>query len=82
MDFESLCAIYGYYPEEHIVQTKDGFMLGVHRLPNKKGLKGRSSRKGRSVGKPVVYLHHGTLEFHTHRNTSLSICDFIRAANE
>ncbi|KIJ36680.1 hypothetical protein M422DRAFT_232245 [Sphaerobolus stellatus SS14] len=60
-DFEALCAIYGYYPEEHIVQTRDDFMLGIHRLPNRKGEKGHASRKGRSVGKPVVYLHHGLL---------------------
>ncbi|KAF8518345.1 triacylglycerol lipase [Hysterangium stoloniferum] len=60
-DFETLCAIYGYHPEEHIVQTRDGFMLGIHRLPNKKGIRGKSSRQGKSVGKPVVYLHHGLL---------------------
>jgi len=58
-DFESLCAIFDYYPEEHIVQTRDGYMLGLHRLPNKKGEKGKAGRKGRSVEKPVVYLHHG-----------------------
>jgi len=60
-DFEALCAVYDYYPEGHIVQTRDGFMLGIHRLPNKKGEKGQSNHKGRSVGKPVVYLHHGLL---------------------
>ncbi|KAF8586837.1 alpha/beta-hydrolase [Ramaria rubella] len=60
-DFETLCSIYDYYPEEHIVQTRDGYMLGLHRLPNKKGERGKSGRKGRSVGKPVVYLHHGLL---------------------
>ncbi|KAF8527124.1 Alpha/Beta hydrolase protein [Gautieria morchelliformis] len=60
-NFESLCGIFGYYPEEHIVQTRDGFMLGIHRIPNKKGEKGKAGRKGRSVGKPVVYLHHGLL---------------------
>ena len=58
-DFESLCAIYEYYPEEHVVQTRDGYMLGIHRLPNKKGEKGKEGTKGRSVEKPVVYLHHG-----------------------
>lgn len=63
-DFTELCALWGYYAEEHIVQTKDGYLLGVHRLPYKKaeeqlGLRVNSGSD--SIGKPVVYLHHGLL---------------------
>ena len=63
-DFTELCALYGYYAEEHIVQTKDGYLLGVHRLPYKKeeeqGMTLVNSGPD-SVSKPVVYLHHGLL---------------------
>lgn len=31
-DFVEICAFHGYQAEEHIVQTKDGFLLGVHRI--------------------------------------------------
>lgn len=58
-DFEELCAIHGYTHEEHVVMTKDGYLLGLHRLPSKKGH--RKSSPGTSTGKPVVYLHHGLL---------------------
>ncbi|KAG6837801.1 hypothetical protein H0H93_016169 [Arthromyces matolae] len=58
-DFADLCKIYNYTPEEHVVLTKDGYLLGLHRLPAPKG----EQRVGRdtSTGKPVVYLHHGLL---------------------
>ncbi|KAF7967397.1 hypothetical protein HWV62_34453 [Athelia sp. TMB] len=58
-DFQELCAIHGYVHEEHVVMTKDGYLLGLHRLPAKKGQ--RKSNPGTSTGKPVVYLHHGLL---------------------
>ncbi|TFK44443.1 triacylglycerol lipase [Crucibulum laeve] len=58
-DFGELCAIYGYTHEEHVVLTKDGYLLGLHRLPSKQGEK--KSNPGTSTGKPVVYLHHGLL---------------------
>jgi len=58
-DFGELCEIYGYTHEEHVVLTKDGYLLGLHRLPSKKGQKKRNP--GSSTGKPVVYLHHGLL---------------------
>ncbi|KAI5118351.1 hypothetical protein M0805_006752 [Coniferiporia weirii] len=54
VDFGELCALYGYKWEEHIVQTKDGYMLGLHRIPNAKGE--TAKRK-----KPIVYIHHGLL---------------------
>ncbi|KAI0036648.1 triacylglycerol lipase [Vararia minispora EC-137] len=58
-DFEALCDIFGYQHEEHVVLTKDGYLLGVHRLPVKAGE--TLPRPGTSTGKPVVYLHHGLL---------------------
>ena len=63
LDFEELCEIFGYQHEEHVVQTKDGYLLGLHRIPCRKGERnevyGMSS--GRKAHKPVVYLHHGLL---------------------
>ncbi|KAK1229129.1 hypothetical protein PQX77_007799 [Marasmius sp. AFHP31] len=58
-DFGELCSLYGYTPEEHVVLTKDGYLLGLHRLPAKKGEE--NCHPGTSTGKPVVYLHHGLL---------------------
>lgn len=58
-DFEDLCRIHGYIHEEHVVLTKDGYLLGLHRLPGRRGEK--RDRPGTSTGKPVVYLHHGLL---------------------
>jgi lysosomal acid lipase/cholesteryl ester hydrolase len=63
-DFTELCALFGYYAEEHIVQTGDGYLLGVHRLPFAKGEEPGTVRVNAgpdSVSKPVVYLHHGLL---------------------
>ncbi|KAI0292526.1 Alpha/Beta hydrolase protein [Russula brevipes] len=59
-DFEELCAIFGYLNvEEHVVLTKDGYLLGVHRIPGPKCEP--RPMPGTSTGKPVVYLHHGLL---------------------
>ncbi|KAG1716207.1 hypothetical protein ID866_947 [Astraeus odoratus] len=58
-DFGELCALWGYAYEEHVVMTKDGYFLGLHRLPEPKGQV--RTRRGTSTGKPVVYLHHGLL---------------------
>ncbi|KAG8700687.1 hypothetical protein FRC08_004556 [Ceratobasidium sp. 394] len=58
-DFEQLCAIWGYQSESHIVQTKDGYLLGLHRIPNARDQ--RTTHPGTRVRKPVVYLHHGLL---------------------
>jgi lysosomal acid lipase/cholesteryl ester hydrolase len=66
-DFEELCMIYGYIHEEHVVLTKDGYLLGLHRLPSKQGQ--RKDSPGTSTGKPVVYLHHGLL-----MNSEVWIC--------
>lgn len=63
-DFTELCGLFGYYAEEHIVQTGDGYLLGVHRLPFRKGEEHNGMRVNAgpdSTRKPVVYLHHGLL---------------------
>ncbi|EDN02809.1 triacylglycerol lipase [Histoplasma capsulatum] len=61
-DFLQLCALWGYEAEEHVVQTGDGYLLCLHRLPRKKGedFFGMNAGKG-ARQKPVVYLHHGLL---------------------
>ncbi|OBZ69927.1 hypothetical protein A0H81_10580 [Grifola frondosa] len=66
-DFQKLCDIFGYEYEEHVVHTKDGYLLGLHRLPSKKGE--HRLRAGISTGKPIVYLHHGLL-----MNSEVWIC--------
>ena len=56
--------MFGYHAEEHVVQTTDGYLLGIHRLPYKRGEEqdGVLVNAGpSSSAKPVVYLHHGLL---------------------
>ncbi|KAI1423413.1 Alpha/Beta hydrolase protein [Xylaria sp. FL1777] len=61
-DFVAICATYGYTAEEHVVQTKDGYLLGLHRLAWRKGEEDTKVNGGAaSVMKRVVYLHHGLL---------------------
>ncbi|KAK3298388.1 Alpha/Beta hydrolase protein, partial [Chaetomium fimeti] len=61
-DFVDLCAAFGYTAEEHVVQTKDGYLLGLHRLAWRKGEEDvRVNRGPNSIKKRVVYLHHGLL---------------------
>lgn len=61
-DFTDICNLFGYLTEEHIVQTGDGYLLGLHRLPCRKGEEHLRVNQGAgSVQKKVVYLHHGLL---------------------
>jgi len=61
-DFVELCELFGYYAEEHIVQTGDGYLLGLHRLGWRQGEEGERVNSGeRSIQKKVVYLHHGLM---------------------
>ena len=63
-DFTDICALWGYHAEEHVVQTGDGYLLAIHRLPYRKGEDTDSVRVNAgpgSITKPVVYLHHGLL---------------------
>ncbi|KAI1378949.1 alpha/beta-hydrolase [Hypoxylon crocopeplum] len=61
-DFVDLCAMYGYTAEEHVLQTKDGYLLGIHRLAWRKGEEDLKVNDGpASIKKRVLYLHHGLL---------------------
>jgi lysosomal acid lipase/cholesteryl ester hydrolase len=61
-DFEELCELHGYACEEHVVQTKDGYLLGLHRLAWRKGEEGLKVNSGpSSVRKKVVFCMHGLL---------------------
>lgn len=62
-DFVELCELFGYSAEEHIVQTGDGYLLGLHRLGWRKGEEDKAVNTGTagSVTKKVVYLHHGLM---------------------
>ncbi|ORY17353.1 Alpha/Beta hydrolase protein [Clohesyomyces aquaticus] len=63
-DFTELCELYGYYAEEHIVQTGDGYLLGLHRLGWRRGeedVRVNAGDKKGGVRKKVVYLHHGLM---------------------
>ncbi|KAI1101501.1 alpha/beta-hydrolase [Jackrogersella minutella] len=61
-DFVDLCAMYGYTAEEHVLQTKDGYLLGIHRLAWRRGEEDMKVNDGpASLKKRVIYLHHGLL---------------------
>ena len=61
-DFVELCELYGYLAEEHVVQTGDGYLLGIHRLAHRRGEEDQRVNAGPgSVEKKVVYLHHGLM---------------------
>ncbi|KAJ2897548.1 hypothetical protein MKZ38_004620 [Zalerion maritima] len=63
-DFVDLCGLYGYYAEEHVIQTKDGYLLGLHRLAwrnNEDPARTKVNQGPHSKRKRVVYLHHGLL---------------------
>ncbi|KAF9732721.1 hypothetical protein PMIN06_002827 [Paraphaeosphaeria minitans] len=62
--FGELCELYGYYAEEHVVQTGDGYLLGLHRLAYRRGEEDTRVNAGPGKGglkKKVVYLHHGLM---------------------
>lgn len=46
----------GYPVEEHIVQTKDGFLLTLIRIP-----RGIKDKEGSTTPRPAILLHHGLL---------------------
>ncbi|EME45143.1 hypothetical protein DOTSEDRAFT_71002 [Dothistroma septosporum NZE10] len=61
-DFVEICELAGYYAEEHVVQTKDGYLLGIHRLAWRRGEEDKRVNSGPgSIQKKVVYLHHGLM---------------------
>ncbi|KAF8423312.1 Alpha/Beta hydrolase protein [Tirmania nivea] len=77
--FVELCAVWKYEAEEHIVQTKDGYLLGLHRVrpkgsSEKRGRertrgRGRRNFHGEDAGKRVVYMHHGLM-----MNSEIWVC--------
>lgn len=61
-DFVELCRLFGYTAEEHVFQTKDGYLLGLHRLAWRPGEEDKKVNAGpRSLQKRVIYMHHGLL---------------------
>lgn len=77
--FVELCNVWGYEAQEHIVQTKDGYLLGLHRVRPKGSSekRGRERTRGRGqrrpniedAGKRVVYMHHGLM-----MNSEIWVC--------
>lgn len=61
-DFVDLCRLFGYTAEEHVLQTKDGYLLGLHRLAWRQGEEDERVNAGPgSSRKRVIYMHHGLL---------------------
>ncbi|EFX01858.1 triglyceride lipase-cholesterol [Grosmannia clavigera kw1407] len=61
-DFVELCRVFGYTAEEYVFSTKDGYLLGLHRLAWRRGEEDVKVNDGpRSVAKRVIYMHHGLL---------------------
>jgi len=60
-DFIEMVVSKGYNVEEHFVQTKDGFILGLHRMLPKKGIDGERANNG-SSSKGVVFFQHGFMQ--------------------
>lgn len=51
VDIVDIVHAHGYKVHEHVVQTKDGYLLSIHRI----------IPKSVQFGKKVVYMHHGLL---------------------
>ena len=65
-DFAALCRLAGYDAQEHVVRTRDGYLLGVHRVVRRGAAPAARPR--------VAYLHHGLL-----MNSEVWVCATARA---
>lgn len=77
--FTEIAEAFGYEAQEHIVETRDGYLLGLHRICQTKAelrvrkqasLSRKRGQRPPHVQKPVVYLHHGLM-----MNSEVWICN-------
>ncbi|GME71705.1 unnamed protein product [[Candida] boidinii] len=59
IDIVDIVHQHDYRVHEHVVQTRDGYLLSIHRILPKKVT--ASNVNLRQFNKPVVYMHHGLL---------------------
>ncbi|CAG8460776.1 6417_t:CDS:2 [Diversispora eburnea] len=64
--FREMVEYWGYTLEEHVVITRDNYVLGIHRIPEGKYSssirnKSYSSSQSTTTIKPVVILYHGLM---------------------
>lgn len=51
VDIHEICYHFGYKVENHVLTTRDGYILTIHRIYKEKII----------ANKPIVYLHHGLI---------------------
>ncbi|XP_063888557.1 lysosomal acid lipase/cholesteryl ester hydrolase-like [Scylla paramamosain] len=59
LDVPGLITKYGFPVETHIVQTEDGYLLTLHRIPHSR--KGGSEDQNRVVARQPILMQHGLL---------------------